>query len=114
MRGAGYAHRMPTLVFRKSVDDERVGGPFSCANPNEMARVPGLLTLEERMPWLLSTHETATFHFEYPGIDIHENMTRARFESASARVSGSILERLDRTLERAGIAPSDKIGRAHV
>ena len=27
--------------------------------PNEMARVPGLLTLEERMPWLLSTHETA-------------------------------------------------------
>jgi len=59
MRGAGYAHRMPTLVFRKSVDDERVGGPFSCANPNEMARVPGLLTLEERMPWLLSSHETA-------------------------------------------------------
>ena len=59
MRGAGYAHRMSTLVFRKSVDDERVGGPFSCANPNEMARVPGLLTLEERMPWLLSSHETA-------------------------------------------------------
>jgi hypothetical protein len=50
---------MPTLVFRKSVDDERVGGPFSCANPNEMARVPGLLTLEERMPWLLSSQETA-------------------------------------------------------
>jgi hypothetical protein len=24
-----------------------------------MARVPGLLTLEERMPWLLSSHETA-------------------------------------------------------
>ena len=57
-RGAAYAHRMSTLVLRKSVDDERVGGPFSCANPNEMARVPGLLTLEERMPWLLSAHET--------------------------------------------------------
>jgi hypothetical protein len=52
---------MSTLVFRKSVDDERVGGPFSCANLNEMARVPGLLTLEERMPWLLSTHETARY-----------------------------------------------------
>jgi hypothetical protein len=50
---------MSTLVLRKSVDDERVGGPFSCANPNEMARVPGLLTLEELMPWLLGTHETA-------------------------------------------------------
>jgi hypothetical protein len=50
---------MSTLVLRKSVDDERVGGPFSCANPNDMARIPGLLTLEERMPWLLSPHETA-------------------------------------------------------
>lgn len=59
MRGAEYAHRMSTLVLRKSVDDERVGGPFTCANPNEMARVPGLLTLEERMPWLVSAHETA-------------------------------------------------------
>ena len=55
----------------------------------------------------LSTHESATFRFEYPGIDIRENMTRARFETASARVSGSILERLDQTLERAGIAASD-------
>lgn len=51
---------MSTLVFRKSVDDERVGSPFHCANLNEMQRVPGLLTLEERMPWLLSPHETAT------------------------------------------------------
>jgi hypothetical protein len=59
MRGAGYAHRMSTLVLRKSIDNERVGGPFSCANPNEVGRVPGLLTLEERIPWLLSTHETA-------------------------------------------------------
>ena len=50
---------MSTLVLRKSVDDERVGGPFSCANPSDMARVPGLLTLEELMPWLLGTHETA-------------------------------------------------------
>jgi len=55
----------------------------------------------------LSTHESATFRFEYPGIDIHENMTRARFETASARVSNSILERLDQTLARAGIAASD-------
>ena len=55
----------------------------------------------------LSTHESATFRFEYPGIDIRENMTRARFETASTRVSSSILDRLDQTLARAGIAPSD-------
>ncbi|HKO49107.1 MAG TPA: Hsp70 family protein [Polyangiaceae bacterium] len=55
----------------------------------------------------LSTRESATFRFEYPGIDIREEMTRARFESASARVSGGILERLDQTLQRAGIAASD-------
>ena len=57
--GARYAHPMSTLLLRKSVDDERVGKPYFCANPNDMARVPGLLTLEERMPWVLSAHETA-------------------------------------------------------
>jgi len=55
----------------------------------------------------LSTHESATFRFEYPGIDIRENMTRTRFEAASARVSRSILDRLDDTLQRAGLSPSD-------
>jgi hypothetical chaperone protein len=55
----------------------------------------------------LSTRESAMFRFEYPGIDIQEEMTRARFESASAKVSSSILDRLDQTLERAGIAASD-------
>jgi hypothetical chaperone protein len=55
----------------------------------------------------LSTHESATFVFEYPGIDIRENMTRERFETASARVSSSILDRLDQTLSRAGIRASD-------
>jgi hypothetical protein len=59
MRGAEYAQAMSTLLLRKSVDDERVGEPYFCANPNEMARIPGLLTLEERMPWVLSAHETA-------------------------------------------------------
>lgn len=55
----------------------------------------------------LSIHESASFHFEYPGIDITESMTRARFEAASARVSSNILERLDQVLERAGIRASD-------
>ena len=58
-RQAKYARSMSTLLLRKSVDDERVGKPYFCANPNDMARVPGLLTLEERMPWVLSAHETA-------------------------------------------------------
>lgn len=57
-RGTAYSHPMSTLVLRKSVDDERVGGPYSCASANEMARVLGFLTLEERLPWLLATHET--------------------------------------------------------
>ena len=55
----------------------------------------------------LSQNESATFRFEYPGIDIQESMTRARFEEASARVSGSILGRLDQVLERAGITPAE-------
>jgi hypothetical protein len=50
---------MSTLVFRKSLDDERVRGPYSCAGASQMARVPGLLTFEERLPWLLGKHEIA-------------------------------------------------------
>jgi hypothetical chaperone protein len=55
----------------------------------------------------LSSLNAATFRFEYPGIDIVESFTRERFEAASARVSSSILGRLDEVLERAGIAPKD-------
>ena len=55
----------------------------------------------------LSQHEAALFRFEYPGIDISENFTRARFETASAKVSSSILTRLDETLARAHLTPHD-------
>jgi hypothetical chaperone protein len=55
----------------------------------------------------LSSHESAEFHFEYPGIDIHESMTRGRFEAASSRVSDGILDRLDRVLARSGIAAGE-------
>ena len=49
---------MTVLVLRKSVDDERVGGPFSCADPQEIARIIGRLTLEELVAHLLSANET--------------------------------------------------------
>ena len=55
-----YASLMTVLVLRKSVDDERVGGPFSCSDPNEIARVIGQLTIEERVAHLLETNETVT------------------------------------------------------
>ncbi|MEO8018725.1 MAG: hypothetical protein ABI769_12990 [Pseudomonadota bacterium] len=51
---------MATYVLRKSVDYERVGGPFPCAGSNEISRVLGLLTLEERVNWLLRKNEFAT------------------------------------------------------
>jgi hypothetical protein len=49
---------MTVVVLRKSVDDERVGGPFSCASPSEIVRIIGLLTLEERVAHLLTTGES--------------------------------------------------------
>jgi hypothetical protein len=52
-----YACAMTVLVLRKSVDDERVGGPFSCADPKEIARIIGVLTLEERVAHLLAANE---------------------------------------------------------
>jgi hypothetical protein len=51
---------MTVLVLRKSVDDERVGGPFSCADPTEIARIIGRLTLEERVAHLLAKNETVS------------------------------------------------------
>ena len=51
---------MTVLVLRKSVDDERVGGPFSCADPTEIARIIGRLTLEERVAHLLKANETVS------------------------------------------------------
>jgi len=49
---------MSVLVLRKSVDGERVGGPFFCAEANEIARVIGRLTLEERLAHLVRANET--------------------------------------------------------
>jgi hypothetical protein len=48
---------MTVLVLRKSVDDERVGGPYTCADPQEIARIVGRLTLEERVAHLLEANE---------------------------------------------------------
>jgi hypothetical protein len=50
---------MPTWVLRKSLDGERVGEPLPCASPNDVARVVGLLTLEEQTAFLLQENETA-------------------------------------------------------
>jgi hypothetical protein len=51
---------MSVLVVRKSVDGERVGGPFFCAEANEIARIIGRLTLEERVAHLLRANEVVS------------------------------------------------------
>ena len=56
--GQAYSLPMTVLVLRKSVDDERVGGPFSCSDPQEITRIIGRLTLEELVAHLLKTNET--------------------------------------------------------
>ncbi|HET7543638.1 MAG TPA: Hsp70 family protein [Polyangiaceae bacterium] len=61
----------------------------------------------EQQKRALSKQESAEFVFEYPGIEVREQLTRARFESASARVSSTILDRLDQTLARAGLTAHD-------
>jgi len=48
---------MSVLVLRKSVDGERIGGPYFCADSNEIARIIGRLTLEERLAHLLRANE---------------------------------------------------------
>jgi hypothetical protein len=48
---------MSVLILRKSVDNERVGGPFFCAGRNEIARIIGRLTLEEQLANLVRANE---------------------------------------------------------
>lgn len=55
----------------------------------------------------LSSADTARLHFDYPGIGLDEHVTRPEFESAAARPIESILERIEDTLSRAGIAFED-------
>ena len=105
------------LLARRDVVDFLKGVRAGSASEEDKQHVDQLLCLIEdslgfqvfeaieQQKRALSTEESATFRFEYPGIDIRENMTRAHFEEASARVSKSILERLDRVLEQAHITP---------
>ncbi|HEX7478427.1 MAG TPA: Hsp70 family protein [Polyangiales bacterium] len=55
----------------------------------------------------LSTQQNARFTFEYPTIDISEDVARVAFEASSARVSLAIVAELDATLERAGVTPAE-------
>jgi hypothetical chaperone protein len=55
----------------------------------------------------LSNSEQTDLAFAYPGIDVREQLTRAAFESSSARDVGEILACLDATLLQAGVGPAD-------
>lgn len=55
----------------------------------------------------LSSAESAEVVFTYPSIDVHERVTRAAFEVASARATSTILRCLDETLAAAGVAEGE-------
>ncbi len=62
-----------------------------------------LFEVIERSKRKLSTDDVADVDFVYPSIDVHERITRARFEEASDRAAKAILACLDDTVDRAGI-----------
>jgi hypothetical protein len=49
---------MTVLVVRQSLDGHTIGGPRLCARPGRIARVPGLLTLEELFAIFLTEGES--------------------------------------------------------
>ncbi len=110
------------MLARRDVVDFLKGVRAGSASEQDKQHVDQLLCLIEdslgfqifeaieQQKRALSSEESATFRFEYPGIDIQETMTRGRFEESSAKVSKSILDRLDRVLEQAQITP-DQIDR---
>jgi hypothetical protein len=50
---------MPTWIFRKSVDGERVGEPRQCTGPLDIERIVGVLTIEEQIAVMLNENEEA-------------------------------------------------------
>jgi hypothetical protein len=50
---------MTVWVVRKSPDGSVIGAPRLCAKPGRVARVRGLLTIEEQIATLLAADETA-------------------------------------------------------
>ena len=48
---------MPTWILRKNVDDERLGKPRPCANPRDIQRVVGVLTIDEQIGAMLADDE---------------------------------------------------------
>ena len=49
---------MTVWVVRKSLDGDTLGAPRLCAQPGSVARIPGLLTVEEQLATLLREGES--------------------------------------------------------
>ena len=62
-----------------------------------------LFEVIERAKRTLSTDEVAAVDFVYPSIDVHEQVTREGFETASGKAAAAILGCLDQTVEEAGL-----------
>lgn len=62
-----------------------------------------LFEVIERAKRTLSLEDAAAVDFVYPSIDVHEQVTREAFESASEKAAGVILACLDQTVERSGV-----------
>ena len=61
----------------------------------------------ERAKRELSSKAASAIRFSYPGIEVHEPVTRRGFEDASRREIDAIARCLEETVRAAGIAPGD-------
>ncbi|AKT44128.1 Hsp70 family protein [Chondromyces crocatus] len=61
----------------------------------------------ERTKCALSESPTATFHFSYPSVEIHEDVRRHEFETGSSRAIDTIVQSLDTTVDAAGVSFDD-------
>ncbi len=62
-----------------------------------------LFEVIERAKRKLSDQDVASVDFVYPGIDVHEDVTRDGFEGAADKAAQAILGCLDDTVERSGV-----------
>jgi hypothetical protein len=75
---------MTVWVVRKTLEGNVIGAPRLCAKPGHVVRVPGLLTVEEQIPILLSERES-----------VRDNGARGRWKVYEGNKPTGFIEVLD-------------------
>ncbi|EYF04730.1 Hsp70 family protein [Chondromyces apiculatus] len=100
------------LNFLRDVKAWSLGGADRQRMDNLLCLVEDALAFRvfeaiERTKRELSDKATTTFRFDYPTVELHEEVTRGEFEAGAARAIDTIVQSLDQTVAASGVSFAD-------